>query len=68
MIIQNALGYAFFLISGLVLSSNWLLTTLSILLNLLAALLFYSEGMNIVDIGSIVQFMSISAVVIYSLR
>lgn len=47
------IGFAFFLICGLVLNTNWILTTLGIGASFIGAILLYTVHYGIVDVGSI---------------
>lgn len=53
-IAQNIIGYSYFLICGLVLNANWMLTTIAIIIDLIAALLFYPLSYDIADAGVII--------------
>ena len=66
-IIQNVIGFAFFLICGLALSASWILTSIAILINLIGALLIIVLHYNINDVGTVAQYIVISALVIYVL-
>ena len=68
LIIQNINGLANFIIIGLVLSANWALTSLAVLINLIGQLLFLNVHDKLVDVGSILQLVLTAAIAIYSLR
>ena len=64
----NFNGLANFIIIRLVLSANWALTSLAVLINFIGQLLFLNVHYKLVDVGSILQLVLTAAIVIYSLR
>lgn len=68
LIIQNINGLGNFIIIGLVLNANWVLTSLAVLINLIGQLLFLNVHYKLVDVGSILQLVLTAAIAIYSLR
>lgn len=66
-LIFNVMMYAFFLICGLLLNASWILTTISTIINLVCALLIMVYCYDINDIGSISQYIFITAFVVFSL-
>ncbi|CDW83581.1 multi-sensor hybrid histidine kinase [Stylonychia lemnae] len=65
-VIQSTIGLEFFLISGLVLSFCWYITSIALLLNLIFGLVILVVKYDIDDVGTIGQYLMTTFFIIYA--
>ena len=54
MLIQTVVAYEFYLICGMMLNVNWILTSISIMINLVSGVVFLYNFFSVHDVGAIV--------------
>eukprot|EP00347_Sterkiella_histriomuscorum_P014290 403361440 len=65
-IIGNAVNYSFFLFCGLLLNTQWILTTISIIINLICALVYLVLYYKIADAGILTQYFFTTALIVFA--